>query len=528
MISPRRTNMALMVGVVVALAVHIGRFVALPCAAKFSYLPDDAFYYFQLGREHARSGLWSFDRGVSLTSGFHLVQGWFASFVEYFVPGEEALNIRLSAYAIVGGLLTAVAMVAAYAGASRAWSAGQVAAQLLVGFAGGIFILPMQAMEWPFAVLATSLAFLGLMSDQRWLFVIAMLVGPACRFDFVLFAGALCLAALTEARALDPRLRRTIVAGGAAVTIGTLLVMAHTWSISGHLLQSSARMKGFWGSVNGYQPLYGLEPSSYAFAPAFLLTRVCDFGPATLLVPMLALAVGLIVYRRELAAQPVRARLCFRASVVALVLLPLAYGRFGTAAQCWYSALFVIPMYVVVSALAASFKGRVAQSTRVAGSVRVATAAFVLIAVVNAYDARRPVWRCSDVLPAFRALAMDKSIPRTAAWNAGTSGYLGGERTLNIDGLVNDDVYPYIVADRIHCYLVHEHVPVIVDSLDWFEKRSRMLGGQNGRLHAALRPRSISGATLEAYDVDLAALAADPACAEDLRSDRSKRLRPYR
>ena len=41
----------------VALPIFAVRFVRLPVAAKMSYVPDDAFYYMQLGSEFQRSAL---------------------------------------------------------------------------------------------------------------------------------------------------------------------------------------------------------------------------------------------------------------------------------------------------------------------------------------------------------------------------------------------------------------------------------------------------------------------------------------
>jgi hypothetical protein len=518
----RRRDVAVLVAALVALTAYVVRFVSQPYGAKLSYVPDDAFYYFQLGREHARSGLWSFDRGQTLTSGFHLAHAWFVSFVESALPGDGALDLRIGLCAVFGGLATAVAIGSLFSAAGRLFPAGRLAALLFVGFAGGMFILPLQAMEWPLAVLAFALAVLGLATERRWLFVVAMLAGPACRFDFVVAAGCLFLAALVDARALDARTRRTLLVGLGAAALGALVVVLHTHAISGHLMQTSARTKAFWGTVAGYQPLYGLEPSSYAFGPSLLLTRALDLGPATMLVPLGVLVIGWIVLRRELAAQPLRARIVARWGALVLVVLPLVYGRIGTAALCWYSALFVVPFFVVVGALASAL------ARRWPSAMRGVTVAGALVAALNAYDARRPVWDARDAFHLLQGLESDASVPRLASWNAGRVGYLGGERAIGIDGLVNDDVYAYLVADRLHCYLVHEQLPVIVDSLDWFDRRSRMLGGGNGRFRAAIRRRTIAGSpTLEAYDVDLAALAADPACSVDLRAQRSREARPY-
>src|SRR5262249_37791037 len=152
--------------IVLALVAYVVRFVRQPYGVKLSYVPDDAFYYFQLGREHARTGLWSFDRGQTLTSGFHVAHGWFVSFVERAFPGDGALDLRISLYAAIGGLATATALGVAFIVAGRLFPAGRLAALLFVGGAGGIFMLPLQAMEWPLVVLVFAVAVLGLAADS--------------------------------------------------------------------------------------------------------------------------------------------------------------------------------------------------------------------------------------------------------------------------------------------------------------------------------------------------------------------------
>jgi hypothetical protein len=508
-----------------ALVVAVSRFATLPFVAKMSYLPDDAFYYFQLGRQHARDGLWSFDRGQTLTSGFHLLHAYLVAFVERTWAGDALLDRRLTILAVLAALLTGASLVALVRATDGVLARGRLAALLSVGCAGGIFILPLQAMEWPLAVAASSLAVLGLSRPRaRLLAPVAFFLAPMCRFDFVVPAACLALAALAGWRRLgrdDRALRRLLLVSLAACALGTLLVSLHTYAISGTLLSSSARTKSFWGSIAGYHLLYGVEPSSYAFGPFLLLTRTLDLGPATLLVPIALLAFLAWSARRGILDLPVRQRLLFDWSALSIVALAIAYGRVGTAAQCWYSALFVAPFFVVVATLGALAPARAHRPLLALGG---------LVALANLWTARAPVWNADTVAAECRRVAGDPHIVRAGAWNAGSRGYLGGEKVINLDGLVNDDIYPYLVADRLHCYLVHERLPFVVDSMSWFDDRARMLGGSSGVFRQNVQPYIVEGGTAghpEAWRVDLMALGRQPECAEDLRSARSRTARPW-
>ena len=44
-----------------------------PARIKVQYIPDDAFYYLTLSRNYSHLNYWTFDSGISLTSGFHLL-----------------------------------------------------------------------------------------------------------------------------------------------------------------------------------------------------------------------------------------------------------------------------------------------------------------------------------------------------------------------------------------------------------------------------------------------------------------------
>ena len=47
------------------------------------------------------------------------------------------------------------------------------------------------------------------------------------------------------------------------------------------------------------------------------------------------------------------------------------------------------------------------------------------------------------------------------SWNSGIAGYYqGGTGIINIDGLVNNDIYPYVVRNNLPAYLQHEKYPL--------------------------------------------------------------------
>jgi hypothetical protein len=55
---------------------------------------------------------------------------------------------------------------------------------------------------------------------------------------------------------------------------------------------------------------------------------------------------------------------------------------------------------------------------------------------------------------------------RVGGWNVGILSYFEGGRVVNVDGLTNDDVVPYILRDRLHCYLLEHDIRHL---LDWHD-----------------------------------------------------------
>src|SRR5512147_1206963 len=61
---------------VIHLIVFDALIVSAPEILQVQYTPDDGYYYLALARNFVRFGQWTFDGGNSLTSGFHLLQGY--------------------------------------------------------------------------------------------------------------------------------------------------------------------------------------------------------------------------------------------------------------------------------------------------------------------------------------------------------------------------------------------------------------------------------------------------------------------
>ncbi len=501
--SPARRALHLEWVAVVAAVVQWVHFARLPLDSKLAYVPDDGFYYLQLGREFQRTGRWSFD-GESLTSGFHPLFGYLCAGSERLF-GDASIDTRLRVHTAVATILTAISVVWMGRVMRRVFPSGVALAVLYVGLAGAIMMCPLLVMEWPF-VIASATGAVWAFSERRvgWLFAF-VLVGCAARTDFPVNGAAIvvaCLWALWRSR--DRRYARLAAAAAIASVVGAGLAAAHAYAISGHLVQSSARVKAHWGSVKGYSIASAADAAAYTLSPGYVLIRPLDLGPATVLGVFAALALVGFLLRDKLRALPTEKLALVVYATFAIAFYCLVYGTNSAAAMLWYSAEFWAPMFCLVAALASLLGPR----------ARVGALAFgALTAAWNLVDGWRPTWREHAGVEDARALRDDVAIKRAGSWNAGWLAYAGGEKIVNLDGLVNDDIVDDIVHGTVHCYVARKQLRYIVDWGNWIEpSKLAYLGVANGKLLHAMKIEDHGFLGRVVWRVDLEELNADPSC----------------
>jgi len=78
-----------------------------------------------------------------------------------------------------------------------------------------------------------------------------------------------------------------------------------------------------------------------------------------------------------------------------------------------------------------------------------------------------------------------KTRPKIGAWNAGIVGYFYQGTTVNLDGVVNNPLWPYLKTHRLLDYIRREGIEYVGDSRQTFEEWAWALGG---KLEEVLEP----------------------------------------
>jgi hypothetical protein len=495
-------------------------FVMSPLDVQLAYVPDDAFYYFQLAREFARSGRWSCDGGLTTTSGFHLLHGYFCALVYRIAPGASASAV-LDTVAMTAAAL-AVATLSIFDDAvRRVFRPEARLAVLAVGGSGGFLIAPLMGMEWPWVALSASLLVWAAITRKAPLAFVASALGTLARSDFPLLPFAFLAACLASPRL---RQRSEIVTPNLAAAVGSVLgfavVTAHNLMTSGSFIQSSAQIKAHWGMVAGYSVLPVIDIAAKSTSLGFLLLRTLDLGP--LVFVLIAIPVAIAVVATSEAPREVDASLSSSRHMVLLASLisgagyVALYGRNAVATQLWYSASFLAPAFLGCAAL---FERLHAPLSR-----RAALAVTAILFISGVIDARHPEWPERPFTKQAASWAERKVRgARVGSWNAGVLAYFSQEQVINIDGLVNDEVRPFIFAGTLQCYLLQRDIRYVLDLEEMLEHPYSERGGySDGSLRRALHERGRfvlpdgKPTGLVLYQVDEASIAADPRCTPSL------------
>ena len=437
---------------------------------QVQYLPDDAFYYLVLARNHAALDTWTFDDGTTLTSGFHPLWAhllsWFEG-VRQSMASQALRDLILFSSLVSGGVLTIALLFTMrsrrlYAVIAVVWLAGMQPTLLLT----------VAAVEWPLVILSALilvLSFLHFHGRLRWCLMLgAGLLGSLARSDFGLLAFCLVIACgiarfLASERATDSRddLRSALMSLFAAAG-GVLAGATGHYVATGRWLQSSALIKTHWTKFEGISP----EPALLLLANILGIQYSWSLGPLILLSLLTLGGLGLLAaqidWRTELGT---RAGTLSLTGVLALLGYVVLYA-FGADLQPWYSANLLVPCGLTLVTAMTLIGRRIGP--------RRAEAAFTVIALaalgtnlpkVLPAEHGKGYWPQQTALRAAGEQIARSNLPGPlGAWNAGVLRYSSGRRDLlNLDGLVNNDILEHARSATLPHYIDGMGIQHLVD-----------------------------------------------------------------
>lgn len=470
---------------------HARFFFGLSEAERVCEIPDDGFYYLQTARQFFHLHRWSFDGGISLTSGFHLAWAYLIALISVCVPSTS--------------LLTAVLLVSVLIVHGGAWAAWR----RLRGDAWGLLVLAVlvssvnvafqsvSLVEWPLVVLAAGVYAALLAKDDgppsAWALFAAGLGGSLARSDFGLFPAALAWIALVRVRTPGGKARLWASAVGlAGASVGVLAVLAHSWIFTGHWLQGSAQTKLYFAAQGGFNAFMAERILLHLLTGQYFdISLRNPAGLALVIGQAVLLGYAWVRLRPRLAAFGAGFQQLALASALALAAYHVLYC-FSGGVQLWYSADQVVPVGILLVAI-----GRCLPSVGVRRAFAWGLTGLCAINVVALHARRRPLydgqWSQVEAGRYVKEHAAELDQGRIGAWNAGVLSYYQGGHVVNLDGLVNNDIFPYMRTGRTACYLADQGIVYLVDNDILAGPFTGVMGLNVPCLNSAIKDRRVIG-----------------------------------
>ena len=452
--------------VFISMLAHVLYFYLQPDVRLIGIIPDDAFYYIRLAQNRVEYGFWTFD-GSAPATGFHFLYAYFLV-VLFLVFGNIAwqslyLFISILASCAIAYSLFRLARVSQqrYGSFSPYWLALPFLSPLLLMQSSNM-------MESWLTILFASLTIIQviktgpIMLPQAIALIALGCLGSLSRSDFGLLPGIIFIcAAMQLPRGGLVFFQRSISILFGAV-LGVLIGLIQNYLIAGHLTQASAQVKLFWSQLNGHRISQSL---SLAKDIAFPFNGSVPLYIFTTIAGIFCLFI-IFKYCRLLASRkhiPVELSILV-ASAFTLTGYILFYKFNSLALMNWYSANLVVP----IALLFAGFQFYVVkrQASFFAGIFFAAYCSVGLPSLGVVYWPHQAGMMQSGIsLKNFlqEKQSLEKLI-QVGAWNAGIVSYFSKSNVINLDGLTNDDVLPFIKEGRLFDYLQKRNINYLVES----------------------------------------------------------------
>lgn len=443
------------------------------------WLYDDSFYYLITAKHWSEQRLASFD-GITVTSGYHPLWMWLCAVIYGVRTRLDLTYVRLCMTLSFGLTVCAFLLWARMATGRR--DSGALWALALGATSYSALNNGLTVMEWPLVILSWVLLHSLLLSaierrEEEYvvgaMYVAAFAVGALgslSRTDFGLIPASYVVGAVVVTRRYgDWRVAKQALTALVGSVIGLATVFLYYHATTGSWLQKSAEVKQ---AVAALSSPFNPVPPLWQFLRVLFYLPALEVGfesKAMLLRVGLKVLVGLLLVGIVLVAARWRAirptaKLIFKRSAeddfalvsgtVGIVGYLLVYSLNSQATYGWYSATVTGFILILAARLLGSMRWQIAMS-------------FVLpIMLLNLITASvfggnaRFQWQENAMGKRMRA---EHPQVRMGGGDVGKPSFYNNGTMVNLDGLMNNEVFPYLVTGRIHCYILQEHIEYLSD-----------------------------------------------------------------
>lgn len=423
-------------------------------AMLISIIPDDAFYYLQLARNHSHGMGWTFD-GTAPTSGFHPLYGYLLSAIyKIFNPDWRTIFIMISltaSTACAWAVYETTKLVCHLSDNTSGLTAGAILISPICIEQSNLLMESWLVMPIGALLVKTALKpnIIARQSNLLYGFTLGFL-GSISRSDFGLLPFMLLVGTTIQENGVRNPRSQTAIYATLGATLGAIAVSLHTYSISGSLIQASAATKLIWSQTFGFN-----FSSSWRF---FANCLSIPLKPARFLgvFALAAMATSIISRPQTNKNQQkpiVTASLLTGALTISGYLV--VYRQNSEALHDWYATSYAIPLALTFGSISAKIPSKQVKSIAAICLLLY----FLLGSAANTTKSKWP--HQASLMTAGLELPTDNT--PYGAWNSGILGFFHPNHVINLDGLVNDEILEHIKNRSLPSYIRQRNIEYIID-----------------------------------------------------------------
>lgn len=436
------------------------------------WLPDDTFYYLNIAKHFSKQGIWTFDGGQTITTGFHLLWAYWLAFVAHLVGDNPVLLMQTVAGLSFTLALGIIAVVAITFIKRAAFLPLLVLAVFLS--ASSFLANSISGMEWSLAFAISVLYYYQLIycpDNNLKLKLLGIfflgIMGSLSRSEFgVLTLAYFSSAVLMVLLARQPRYLLPSGVGLVGATVGLLFMFLHNFYFSNEWLQGSSQIKFFWSEAFGHSPVpILLQISRIIFHVPVLKLDIqtglglVDYANDLLIIVGIILGIGSVLFvgRNKyliiatLRTQPKSAFLFISAFLsVGYYLVVYSFNIF--ASQIWYTAFLTVPVFILV------ISGLTLLVRYILPQIVIAGLTVVLMINLGLFQWSVPFYQGQELGKSIGLTVKQIKSARIGISDAGIVSFYQGGTIINTDGLINNDIKAYLQAGRLECYLLDKQI----------------------------------------------------------------------
>lgn len=435
-------------------------------------IPDDAFYYLKLAKQKYIYGFWTFD-GQSLTSGFHLLYAYLLYYFEILFNNPS----WKFAYLLISLISTLSISFSAYLISKvtyKYYGTDVSLFSIIPFFSYPVFMQSTSMMESFLVILFSSLTvysycFFRFNYKNLLIFIIIGFLGSISRTDFGLLPGLLFFISFIlfyfKKVSKNKLLSVSFILVGAV--LGLVFVLIHNYYLTDQFSQGSALVKLHWSQINGHDIF---KPLIYLVLPIITPSTNNWIRLLFLIVFVLFFFQSFIVFKNRLNINTLLKKYYISiASFFVIICYVLFYRLNSSALQFWYVGNLVVPFCMIYAMIFHIIR----KNTKIIYLFLFANIIFLTSNTLkSSYPQQELILRMSNAIN-------NKNIDgEIGAWNSGIMGYFTNQTIVNLDGLVNNDIYPFIKDNKLYDYINERELKYLVD-FDFVlkTKSNRVSGG---------------------------------------------------